>query len=77
VPIRDFCTYLYRTFRRTLAAHRKTELRLEEAFEDHFRMDEDMSVEQKTVSRRLLKQILRDCDRETTWIIWERVPLSK
>jgi DNA-directed RNA polymerase specialized sigma24 family protein len=71
-PIRDLRAYLYRAFLRKVAALTKIEVRLE-ASEDHFRVDEDMSVEQKTETRLLLKQILRNCDRKTAWIIWERI----
>jgi DNA-directed RNA polymerase specialized sigma24 family protein len=72
-PIRDLRAYLYRTFLRKVAAERRTEIQLEETFEDHFRLEEGMSSEAKSETRLLLKQILRTCDRKTMWIIWERI----
>jgi hypothetical protein len=72
-PIRDLRAYLYRTFLRKVAAERRTEIQLEEAFEDHLRLGEGMSSEAKSETRLLLKQILRTCDRKTMWIIWERI----
>ena len=72
-PIRDLRAYLYRTFLRRVSAQREAELRLEEAFEDHFRLNKGMSFEEKLEARLLLKQIFCLRDRKTMWIIWERV----
>ena len=72
-PIRDLRPYLYRAFLRRVSAERRTEIRLEEAFEDRLRLQEDMSFEEKFEARLLLKQILCMCDRNTLWIIWERI----
>jgi DNA-directed RNA polymerase specialized sigma24 family protein len=72
-PIRDLRAYLYRAFLRRVSAQRQAEIRLEEAFEDHFRLNEGMSYEEKLEARLLLKQILCMCDRKTMWIIWERI----
>ncbi len=65
-PIRDLRAYL-------LAAKRQAEIRLEEAFEERLRLNEGMSFEEKLEARLLLKQILRECDRKTMWIVWERI----
>ena len=72
-PIRDLRAYLYRAFLRRVSAQRQAEIRLEEAFEDHFRLNEGMTFEEKLEARLLLKQILCRCDRKTMWIIWERI----
>ena len=72
-PIRDLRAYLYRAFLRKVAAKRQVEIRLDEAFETHFRLNEGMSFEEKLAARLLLKQILCTCDRKTMWIIWERI----
>jgi DNA-directed RNA polymerase specialized sigma24 family protein len=72
-PIRDLRAYLYRAFLRRVSAHRQVEIRLEEAFEDHFRLNEGMSYEEKLEARLLIKKILCMCDRKTMWIIWERI----
>jgi hypothetical protein len=72
-PIRDLRAYLYRAFLRRVSAQRQAEIPLEEAFEDHFRLNEGMSFEETLEARLLLKQILRMCDRKTRWIIWERI----
>src|SRR5229473_4383232 len=72
-PIRDLRAYLYRAFLRKVAAKRQVEIRLDEAFETHFRLNEGMSFEEKLAARLLLKQILCTCDRKTMRIIWERI----
>ena len=72
-PIRDLRAYLYRAFLRKVAAKRQAEIRLDEAFETHFRLNKGMSFEEKLAARLLLKQILCTCDRKTMWIIWERI----
>ncbi len=72
-PIRDLRAYLYRAFLRRVSAQRQAEIRLEEAFEDHFRLNEGMSYEERLAARLLLKQILCMCDRKTMWIVWERI----
>ena len=72
-PIRDLRPYLYRAFLRRVSAERRTEIRQEEGFEDRLRLQEDMSFEEKFEARLLLKQILCMCDRNTLWIIWERI----
>lgn len=72
-PIRDVRAYLYRAFLRKVAAQRKAEIRSEGAFEDYFRLAEELSFEKKTETRLLLRQILSRSDRETAWIIWERI----
>jgi hypothetical protein len=65
--------YLYRAFLRRVSAHRQTDLRLEDAFEDHFRLNETKEFEEILEARLLLKQILRKCDRKTRWIVWGRI----
>jgi len=45
-PIRDVRAYLYRAFLRRLSAQRKTELQLDETFEDHFCLKEAKNFEQ-------------------------------
>jgi DNA-directed RNA polymerase specialized sigma24 family protein len=72
-PIRDLRAYLYRAFLRRVAASRRSEILLEEAFEERLRLNEGMSFEEKLEARLLLKQILRMCDRKTMWIVWERI----
>src|SRR6266705_2123788 len=72
-PIRALRAYLYRAFLRKVAAKRQAEIRLDEAFETHFRLNKGMSFEEKLAARLLLKQILCTCDRKTMWIIWERI----
>ncbi len=72
-PIRDLRAYLYRAFLRKVAAKRQVEIRLDEGFETHFRLNEGMSFEEKLAARLLLKQILCTCDRKTMRIIWERI----
>jgi hypothetical protein len=72
-PVRDLRAYLYRAFLRKLSAQRKTELQLDDAFEDHLCLKEAKSFEQILEARLLLKQILSVCDRKTRWIVWERI----
>jgi len=72
-PIRDLRAYLYRSFLRKVAAKRKGEIQLEEAFEDRLRLNEGMSFEEKLEARLLLNQILCMCDPKTMWIISERI----
>jgi len=63
----------YRAFLRKLSAQRKTELQLDDTFEDHLCLKKTKSFEQILEARLLLKQILRVCDRKTRWIVWERI----
>lgn len=72
-PVRDLRSCLYRAFLRRLSAQRKTELQLDDAFEDHLCLKEAKSFEQTLEARLLLKQILRVCDRKTRWIVWGRI----
>lgn len=72
-PIRDVRAYLYRAFLRRVSAQRQTDLRLEYAFEDHFRLNEAKGFEEILEARLLLKQILCKCDRKTRWIVWGRI----
>ena len=72
-PVRNMRAYLYRAFLRRLSATRKTEIRLEEAFEERLRLNEGMSFQEKMEARLLLKQIICMCDRKTMWIVWERI----
>jgi hypothetical protein len=57
--------YLYRAFLRRVSAHRQTELQIEDAFEDQFRLVGGKSFEEISEARPLLKQILRMSDRKT------------
>ena len=52
-PIRDLRAYLYRAFLRKIAAKRQVEVRLDEAFETHFRLNEGMNFEEKLAARLL------------------------
>jgi hypothetical protein len=72
-PIRDLRAYLCRAFLRRVSAQRKTELQLDDAFEDHLRLKEVKNFEEILEARLLLKQILHVCDRKTRWIVWERI----
>ena len=72
-PIRDMRAYLYRAFLRRVSAYRQTELQMEDAFEEQFRLIEGKSFDEIAEARLLLKQILRMCDRKTRWIVWERI----
>jgi hypothetical protein len=72
-PIRDLRAYLYRAFLRRVSAQRKTELQLDDVFEDHLLLKEAKSSEDILEARLLLKQILRVCDRKTRWIVWGRI----
>lgn len=72
-PIRDLRAYLYRSFLRRVSAQRKTELQVDDAFEDHLLLTEAKSFEQILEARLLLKYILRMCDRKTRWIVWGRI----
>ena len=53
-PIQALRAYLYLTFLRRVSGQRETEIRLEEAFEDHFRLNKGMSFEEKLEARFLL-----------------------
>ena len=55
LPIRDLRAYLYRAFLRRIAEERRKEARRQEAFEDHFWLDETMSVEARVEAKLLLK----------------------
>ncbi len=72
-PIRDLRAYLYRAFLRRIAEEGRKEARRQEAFEDHFRLDETMSVEARVEAKLLLKKILGLCDRKTRAILWGRI----
>jgi len=72
-PVCDLRAYLYRAFLRRVSAQRKTELQLDDAFEDHLCLVDAKSFEDILEARLLLKQILRACDRKTKWIVWGRI----
>ncbi len=72
-PIPDLRAYLYRAFLRRIAEEGRKEARRQEAFEDHFRLDETMSVEARVEAKLLLKQLLGLCDRKTRAILWGRI----
>lgn len=71
-PIRDMRAYVYRAFLHRIAEERRSEERRQQAIEEHFRPDEEASVEAQTERKLALKQVLSMCDRKTREIIWSR-----
>jgi hypothetical protein len=72
-PIRPLRAYLYRAFLHRIAEEGRNEAQRQEAFEDHFRLDETMNAGARVEAKLLLKKILGMCDRKTRAIVWGRI----